>query len=230
MTPETRWPWPDAVPTEAAVTFLIADISGYTALTEAHGSLRAAAVVRRFLEMARASLQPTARLLERVGDSVLIAAPDASAAVRTAIALRAAAEAERFFPPIRQGVHGGPVIEWDGSYFGTPLNLTARLAGHAGPGQILCTERVAQAASELGSIFRSVGVASLKNIREPVTLVEVVTPDRQLDPELLDPICWMQVQRPAARELIRIGSRTYHFCSTECAEAFAERHGVERDR
>jgi len=219
------WPWPDAGPTRAEVTFLIADLSGFTALTETHGGLHAAAVVRRYLELVRASLYGGARLLERVGDSVLIAAIEPADAVRTAIALRRATEAEPRFPPVRQGVHGGGVMQWDGSYFGTPLNLTARLADHAGPGQILCTERVAAAAVDLGpSTFRSVGAVSLKNIREPVFLLEVVVPESQIDPETLDPVCWMRVDRATAPARLTFGSRRYHFCSEGCAATFAERH------
>jgi class 3 adenylate cyclase/YHS domain-containing protein len=219
------WPWPDAEPTSAEVIFLIADLSGFTALTETHGGLHAAAVVRRYLELVRASLRGGARLLERVGDSVLIACVAPADAVRTAIALRQAAEAEPRFPPVRQGIHGGVVMQWDGSYFGTPLNLAARLADHAGPGQILCTEGIARAALDLEpSTFRPVGAVSLKNIREPVFLLEVVVPESRIDPETLDPVCWMRVDRATAPARLTVGSRTYHFCSAGCAGVFAERH------
>ena len=76
-------------------------------------------------------LQPGARLVERVSDEVVIAASEAAAAVRTAIALRAAIEQEPQCPTVRGGVHAGSVAERGGQYFGGALNLTARVASHA---------------------------------------------------------------------------------------------------
>lgn len=78
--------------TEIDVTFVIADMAGFTALTETHGNLHAAHVVTRFVELVRATLQPGSRLVERVGDAVLIVAEETTPAVRAAIALRDAAD------------------------------------------------------------------------------------------------------------------------------------------
>jgi hypothetical protein len=131
------------------------------------------------MAIVRAALHPAARLAERVGDAILIVAPGAASAVKTAVDLREAPEREPLFPLLRLGVHGGPVVELDGSYFGTPLNLTARLAAHATAGQILCTESIATAASHLEGVeFRSLGPVSLKNILAPVSIFEVVAANR----------------------------------------------------
>src|SRR5262245_32616400 len=94
-------------PEEVSVTFLIADLCGYTALTEVHGDTHAAEAVMRYAEIAEMSLAPGARLVERVGDEVLIACPDAAAAVRTAVSLQAAIEEEPLFPTLRSGIHAG---------------------------------------------------------------------------------------------------------------------------
>ena len=111
--------------TEIDVTFLIADLAGFTALTETHGNLHAAHVVTRFVELVRATLQPETRLVERVGDAILIVAEGTTPAVRTAFALRDAAEREPLFPLLRVGVHGGPVVELGGSYFVVGRELAA---------------------------------------------------------------------------------------------------------
>lgn len=52
---------------EIEVVILIADLCGYTALTEAHGNVQAANAVTRYAEIARAALAPGVRLVERVG-------------------------------------------------------------------------------------------------------------------------------------------------------------------
>jgi adenylate cyclase len=216
---------------EIEVTFVIADLAGFTALTETHGSLHALRVVTRYVEMVREALQPGARLAERVGDAVLIVADDAACAVRTAVSLREAADHEPLFPRVRVGIHGGPVIELDGSYFGTPLNLTARLAGHARPGQILCTDRIASTAGALEEVkFRSLGPVRLKNIAHPVDVVEIVPARRPSGTPCVDPVCHMQVSRKAAAARLRLGGRTYYFCSLACAKAFADHPDQEAPR
>jgi class 3 adenylate cyclase len=209
--------------TEVEVTFLIADLAGFTALTETHGNLHAAHVVTRFLELVRATLQPGARLVERVGDAVLIVADDTVCAVRTAIALHDAAEREPLFPLLRIGVHGGPVVQLGDSYFGTPLNLTARLASYAKPDQILCTERVAQSGGDLPDVeFRALGPVRLKNIAMPVAVFQVMLAHRRRAAILVDPVCRMRVSAKQAPVRVPFGRRTYHFCSLPCARAFAE--------
>jgi class 3 adenylate cyclase len=221
----TTTPGGDLPLTERDVTFVIADLAGFTALTEIHGSRYAAWVISRYLTLVRATLDPGARLAERVGDAVLIVAPEAVSAVRTAVDLRAATERESLFPLLRLGVHGGPVVELEESYFGTPLNLTARLATYAVPGQILCTEAVVMAASGLEGVeFRHLGSVTLKNILAPVAIFEVVVAARHAD--LIDPVCQMRIDPVTSAAQLTHAGRTYHFCSPECARTFASR--IER--
>jgi adenylate cyclase len=218
----TPTPGADLVVTECEMTFVIADLAGFTALTEMHGSRYAAWLVTRYVEIVRASLPPGAQLTERVGDAVLIVAPDAATAVRAAVDLREATEREPLFPLLRVGIHGGRVVQLDGSYFGTPLNLTARLAAQAMAGQILCTESVAGAAAGLEGVeFRGLGTVTLKNIFEPVSVLEVVAAERDARDELIDPVCQMRVDPVSAASQQSHGGRTYVFCSPACARTFA---------
>jgi adenylate cyclase len=153
---------------------------------------------------------------------VLIVAPEAASAIRTAVDLRAATEHESLFPLLRLGIHGGPVVELEGSYFGTPLNLTARLAAYAAPCQILCTDTVASAASGLEGVeFRALGSVTLKNIVSPVSIFEVVAASRHPGGDVVDPVCRMRVDPLTAASQLAHGGRTYLFCSPECARAFA---------
>lgn len=65
-------------------TFVIADLAGYTALTEAHGDAEAAKTVARYVELVSSALSPGVRLAESVGDQVLVVSDDACSAVTTA--------------------------------------------------------------------------------------------------------------------------------------------------
>ena len=95
---------------ETDLVFVMADLSGFTALTEAHGNLRAADVVARYQEIVRSVLEPGVRFLERVGDEVVLVAEEAAPAIRTAVRLRDAIEREPLFPMVRIGLNGGRVV------------------------------------------------------------------------------------------------------------------------
>jgi adenylate cyclase len=204
---------------ERSIAFMIADLSGYTALTEAHGGQEAATVVARFVALTRQALRGDARLVERVGDEVLIAAGEATDALRTALALLDAVEREPNFPTIRVGLHAGAVLEQDGAYYGVALNLAARVAGQARGGQIVCTEPVAAAVSGLAGVAcRPLGTVRLRNVAAPVALFEVARADHALT---LDPVCRMQVSPDTAAGRLVLDDRAYYFCSLACARTFA---------
>jgi adenylate cyclase len=203
--------------------FLIADLSGYTALTEAHGNIHAAQAVTRYAEIAQTVLHPGTRLVERVGDEVVIFSPKGVDAVQTAIALREAVEREPLFPTVRAGIHAGTVVQQGEDYFGSALNLTARVAAHARAGQILCTERVTTLAGKLPDVeYQPLGLVRFKNVVDPVAVFEVVAGSQSRESNVIDPVCRMQVRADTAPARLPFGGQTYHFCSFGCAKTFAE--------
>ena len=50
--------------------FLIGDLAGYTALTEAHGDMSAAKIVKRYVEIVNDNIFSGTKLVERVGDEI----------------------------------------------------------------------------------------------------------------------------------------------------------------
>lgn len=70
------------------------------------------------------------------------------------------------------GVGIGDVLLEDGDRFGMPVVIAARLAGVAGPGEILCDSAVALVAPELG--FDDGGSHQLKGLPEPVAALRPV--------------------------------------------------------
>jgi class 3 adenylate cyclase/YHS domain-containing protein len=210
--------------TDIERAFLIADLSGYTALTAAHGNLEAAKTITRYVELAREALEADARLVERVGDELLIVAERASSAILTAVRLRAAVDAEPLFPTVRAGLHVGHVLEQAGEYFGAGLNIAARVAAHARPGQILCTARVAaEVVSIPGVACRALGDVRFKNVPAPLAVFEIVAGSARERPKVLDPVCRMQVEEDTAPGRIVWRGVAHHFCSLDCARTFLER-------
>jgi adenylate cyclase len=204
--------------------FLIADLSGYTALTEAHGNVEAANVVARYLELAHAAVEPDVSLVERVGDELLLTSATVVPIAVTAVRLRDAVETEPRFLRVRTGVHVGRVLEQDGRFYGAALNVTARVAQHAQPGQILCTAAVATAlVGEPRLACRPLGFERFKNVTAPLEIFELAPAAVARSSHTIDPVCRMQVDEETAPARLPWKGRTWHFCSFDCARLFAER-------
>ncbi|OGA16530.1 MAG: hypothetical protein A3I63_11630 [Betaproteobacteria bacterium RIFCSPLOWO2_02_FULL_66_14] len=210
-----------SAPRELDVALLIADLCGYTALTETHGALRASEVVLRFQGLVRQTLESGVSIVNTIGDDVLCAGADTAAVVRTALQLRDAIEREPEFPKIRTGLHRGHIVERAGQVFGAPINLTARLAAQAASGQILCTESIARSARDLGDIeARVLGKQQFKNVAYPVAVFEILRSTERRALPAIDPVCRMQVPIERAVATIVYGGTTHHFCSLDCARTF----------
>lgn len=168
-------------------TFIFCDLSGYTALSEAHGAEAAADVASTLVGMAGAALQPTVRLVKSVGDAVMLVADDPTEAVRTAVALLEAIGREPGFPAARIGLHHGEAVERGGDHFGSAVNIAARVAAVGAAGDIVITHPLVAAAEACGLPLRPFGRTALKNVTEPVELFRA-----QLKPEggdeAIDPI------------------------------------------
>jgi class 3 adenylate cyclase len=201
--------------------FVIADLTGYTALTEAHGGAEAAKTVARYMELASNALGPGVLLAERVGDQVLIVGNDPCNAVTTALRLKDAVDREPLFLGVRIGIGVGAAVEEDGRYFGSALNIAARVAAHARGGQILCTGDVAAAVRGVSDLrCVALGTVRFKNVSEPVEVFEIVSEGHTS--AVVDPVCHMHVEAATAPARLPFDGTTYYFCSFQCAEAFTK--------
>jgi class 3 adenylate cyclase/YHS domain-containing protein len=217
--PYARGIW-DAPRMNAAVLF--ADMSGFTALTEAHGDDGAADLATRFASLAGEVLHGDARIVKTLGDAVMIVASSPEHAARTALDLVASADLEPSFPELRAGLHHGPVVERAGDVFGATVNVAARVAAQARAGEVLCTADVAAAIERLSWIaLEPRGPSRLKNVSSPVELFCVCDRFRVTPDGAIDPVCRMRVApTDAGAVAVDRGGRRYLFCSDACARAF----------
>lgn len=202
---------------------MIADLSGYTALTESHGALKASEIVLRFVRLVEQNLEPGVQVVSSIGDDVLCAGAETLALVRSALRLRDRVAREPDFPRVRTGIHRGAIVEREGRLFGGPINLTSRLAAHAGGGQILCSEPIARAASVLADVEpRPIGEQRFKNVAYPVAVFELVRANERRAAVAIDPVCRMQVVIERAGATVIQGGKPYYFCSHECERKFVD--------
>ena len=73
-------------------------------------------------------------------------------------------------PRARVGVNAGPMVAAGGDYYGHAVNLAARIAAQAAPGEVLVGETVTQSCAADRVSFDSVGSVRLKGVAEPVAL------------------------------------------------------------
>lgn len=204
-------------------SFIFADLSGFTAMTESHGDETSANTALRFADMAKAALSGGTVIVKTIGDAVMLAAPTPIDAVTTAVALNRVASLEPQFPLVRTGIHHGPCVERDRDFFGGAVNLAARVAGHARAGQILATASViARLESVTGIDVRDAGLGHFKNIADPVQLYELAVVDAEAQIATTDPVCRMRVEPAAAVARIVHAGAPYYFCSESCAKTFLD--------
>lgn len=170
---EQRGRLPRRTRTLPAIAFV--DLAGYTALTEQSGDASAVRSALRLQELsALAATSVGGRLVKLLGDGVILRFPTAEAAVKAVSGLLPRLLAEKL-PAGHAGLAAGPIVDRDGDVFGRTVNLAARLAAEADPGQILATAEVAQAVKGSSFRFVRVGDRALKGFDAVVSTWQVET-------------------------------------------------------
>src|SRR5215216_2202863 len=158
---------PERVP---AMCFL--DLVGYTRLTEERGDQAAAELAESLAVLVRRSSREHGGVPAKwLGDGVMFHFREPAGAVRSALELVEEVP-EAGLPPAHVGVAAGPVVVQGGDYFGRTVNLAARIASRAGPGQVLVSQSVAESAPPAGVALVELGALRLKGFARPVRLLE----------------------------------------------------------
>jgi WD40 repeat protein/class 3 adenylate cyclase/energy-coupling factor transporter ATP-binding protein EcfA2 len=163
------------------LTFLIADVRGYTHFTQTRGDEAAARLASTFAEIAREGVEAFGgEVIELRGDEALAVFSSTRQALRSATELQLAFVDEterRPSLPFRVGIglDAGEAVPVEGGYRGGALNLAARLCSNAGPGEVLASQGVLHLARAVdGLTFVDGGALELKGIAEPVPVAHVV--------------------------------------------------------
>jgi adenylate cyclase len=145
-----------------AMCFL--DLTGYTKLTEERGDAAAADLAARLAGLVRRSSQEhDGTPVKWLGDGVMFYFRKPRDAVLAALAMTEVV-GRHGLPPAHVGIHAGPVVFQDGDYFGRTVNLAARIAEYARPGEVLVSQEVVDAAKGGPVTFTEIGPVELKGV------------------------------------------------------------------
>jgi adenylate cyclase len=152
-------------------TFLFADLVGYTAFTERVGDDAAADVAVAFQTVAeRVAATCGCEVIKNLGDAVMIHGDDPTRVVALALRLRRELADEGWCPPVRMGVHSGTAVRRGRDWYGSTVNVAARVADAAGAGEVLLSLTTRERIARSGVTIADRGARSFKNVTTPLAL------------------------------------------------------------
>jgi class 3 adenylate cyclase len=165
---------------ETSLGIIFADIAGSTRLYEMLGDSKAREAVGNGLAvLTRVTERVGGRVVKTIGDELMATFLSPDTTVAAAIAMQDAildvAPIGGRRMAIRVGLHFGPVLSVDTDVFGDAVNVAARMASQAKPGEILTTGlTVALLEQRTRRDCRQIGWIEVKGKTDPVEIYEVL--------------------------------------------------------
>ena len=204
---------------EKELAILMADLTGYTAMTDVHGGASAAKIVGKYMEIVDAALHGSTKVMQRIGDQVVMIAEDSNHLLDTARKLNTLTREEHHFLSIHAGLHYGNILIENENLFGSTINIAARIMNIACGSQILCSSIfLSRLSTDSQKLFRSIGVYKLKNVMTTVELFELI--HAPVGEVYIDPVCHRHIDPMKQTRFSDYQGVTYHFCSDYCKSLF----------
>lgn len=201
---------------------MFVDLVSFTPLAEAMGDVRAAEILDRFGAMTRRAVQRChGRIVKQIGDAFMIVFSECYSAVSCGLELEEKASAEAQFPPVRVGLHWGPVLYREGDYIGSNVNIASRLVEEAHRHQFLLTDEVRRRAKTYEGVeFVRLGRRRLKGLAAEVEVFEARAADPGTLERVMDPVCGMELGKGEVAARLMWDGREHSFCSDDCLRKF----------
>lgn len=155
----------DGMPTRLAVAFT--DIEGFTSYTAREGDEAASQLLaEHYRQVGPVVRSRGGHIHKRLGDGLLLTFPSPDAAVLACLEML---DAEPSPLRLRAGIHVGEVVVAGDEIVGHVVNVAARVAESAKGGEVLVTDDVRQAASDIrGATFGRARGKTFKGVGEKV--------------------------------------------------------------
>lgn len=153
-------------------TVLFADIAGSTDKAEQVGDTRWRALLDRFYVVLRSEARHgRGKVVGTTGDGILATFDGPARAIRAGLAMIEACRGLGL--ELRVGIHTGEVEQLGDDLVGININVGARVAAAATPGEVWATRTVRDLVAGSGLVFTGRGLHELKGVSEPRELFAV---------------------------------------------------------
>jgi class 3 adenylate cyclase len=161
---------------ESTQAVMFADVSDSTRLYETLGDREALRLVGACLVAMRTAAENWGgRVVKTIGDELMCAFADAPGAAMAATEMQIAVSEQHEPLSIRIGFDCGPVIEQRDDLFGDTVNVAARIAELAQPGQILASARALELLPDhMGTTSRPLSGITVKGKTQELEIGEIV--------------------------------------------------------
>ncbi len=134
------------LPGAIEVTFLFCDVKDFSAYADTHGDAAAVELIERLAVVVTDELG-LGHVVKALGDGFMLSYPRPREAVAACVRIIERMRGEGA-PGVHAGVHQGVVLYREGDYFGSAVNLAARLLGLAGRDELFASETVVHATAD----------------------------------------------------------------------------------
>ena len=156
------------LPGTVRVAFLFCDLKDFTAFAHSEGDAAAVEAIDRFADTVVRERGGEFRMMKSLGDGFMLAygnpRPAVAAAKRIIHGMR-----EPGLPGVHASAHHGVAVAREGDYFGSAVNLAARLLGAAGRDELMATRPVVEACAD-GFEWEPAGSRKVRGMAEPVEI------------------------------------------------------------
>ncbi|MEW5808510.1 MAG: adenylate/guanylate cyclase domain-containing protein [Actinomycetota bacterium] len=168
------------LPGARLVTIAFADLVGFTKLGEALPPEDLERLAQRLADMTREVAVAPVRFIKTIGDEVMLVSPEPVPLLEAVLRLVDATDDDGDFPRLRVGLATGMAVSREGDWFGSPVNLAARVTGAARPGSVLVAESAREAIGDDDRFTWSfAGARHLKGIKSDVKLFRARRAERE---------------------------------------------------
>ena len=194
-----------------------------TALADAHGDRESADIASEFIASVRErAATHDAEEVKTIGDAVMLLVAGADAAIQLGLQITQLTRERARFPVAHVGMNTGPAVNRDSDWFGSTVNLAARVAAAAAGDEVLLTRATLDSAADVPGVeFHSRGKVRLRNIAQPVHLYRAIPAGKGGGNVPIDPVCRMKIEPGHAEGWLIHGGQQYWLCSQRCMARFA---------
>ncbi|WNJ99485.1 adenylate/guanylate cyclase domain-containing protein [Thalassospiraceae bacterium LMO-JJ14] len=164
---------------QGIVCIMFTDLVGSTQMTHERGDYGAQEIVRIHNAIVRTALAGHhGREVKHTGDGIMASFTSAANAVRAGMQIRESLEThnarnDALQVRVRMGLNAGEAVQEEDDFFGTTVQLAARVCDKAGEGEIFVTGNVLELSKGQGVELLEAGKFEMKGVPEPMTLYRV---------------------------------------------------------